>query len=248
MCIGLDECGRGGGFIWEWFSLFRGEKRGNFGDGGAEGVMPGASFFEFGFEFSFEFLADVGATRPFPEFVFERFFIPGGEESEAFFFNGDAAGVKVAAAEGNDVGGDLAEVAEVGFGLIVSGGEGVGGGGEAEGEPLNEFVGETGGGAGGGGFGIGEVFGGEGEGVLAILPKAEAVLGPLVEVLFGNGDASEVGSDMGLDFGERIEPGKDAVVALGVLEAAVELFTDGFGEVSDFAVHNFDYLVFGMEA
>lgn len=201
--------------------------------------MPRTPFFEFFFEFVFELLPDIGALRPFPEFVFQGLFVPGGLESQALLFDGDTAGVKVPAPQGNDVGGDVAEVAEVGFGFIVRRGEGVGGGGEAKSDPLNEFVGEAGGGAGVGGFGGGEVFGGKGKGVLSILPEAEAVLGILIEVLFGNGHTVEFGSHLGLNLGQRIEPRQDAVVAFGVVEAAVELFADGFGEMSDFAVHKF---------
>ena len=63
-----------------------------------------------------------------------------------------------------------------------------------------------------------------------------------MEVLFGDGAAGEVGGEDALDFGEGVEPGEEARVRLGVVEAAVELLAEVAGEGSDFAVHSLIFL------
>lgn len=232
----LNEGSGGRGFVEGGFEFnFFGQVGSGCRDGGNEGFTPGTGLFEFGFEF----FTDVRAFGPFPELVLAGFVGLGGLESEALLFDGDAAGIEVAAAERDDIGGDVAELAEVSFGFIVGGSEIVSGGGEVKGDPVNEFVGEIGGGAGFGGRSIDEGFCGEGGSVLTEFPTAEAVSGPFMQVLLGDGAPGEVGSDKGTNFGQGIEPGEDTVVALAIIEAAVELFTDRFGEMGDFAIHSF---------
>jgi hypothetical protein len=124
--------------------------------GGGKGFVEGRVF---------ELLADIAALGPFPEFVFPGFGGLGGQESEAAFFNGDAAGAEVATAESDDIGGDVAEVVEVGFGF-VAGGEVVSGGGEVECDPVDEFVSVGGGDAGFGRRGVDEVLGSEADACL----------------------------------------------------------------------------------
>ncbi len=131
----------------------------------------------------------------------------------------------------------MAEETEISFRFVFGRGQGLGGGGEVESDPLDEFVGEAGGGTEVRGGARGEISGGEGESVLAQFPLAEAVPGPFVQVLFGDGTAGEIRGDEGLDFGQGIEPGEDVVVALALVEAAVELFAKGLREVGDFSVH-----------
>ncbi len=238
----------------EGFVGFRGGSRlrrrevgSEFRDHFQQGVSPDGAFEEFVFEFG----ADIGLPGPFPEFLFALFLGIFEKEGEALLFDGDAAGVEVAAAQGDDVGGQLAEPAEVSVRVLEVGGESMGGGGEAEGEPLDEFIGEVGAGSGHrigrGGFGLWTGFtlrfglrfeeGSEVEGVLAHLPGAEAELGPFMEVLPGDELAGEVVGEDGLDFGEGVEPGEESFAGFAVVEAAVELVADGFGEAGNFAVH-----------
>jgi hypothetical protein len=230
--------GGGQGFIGfvEGGGVLR-EEGGNFGDGGAEVIIPELRLIAFNAKFG----ADVGAFGPFPEFGFVLFAGFGLEHAEAPLFEFEAASAEVAAAEGDDVSGEMAEAAEVGFGVIVfDRGEGMGGGSEADGEPLDEFIGEVMAGR----LrreGVGGVEGGEGESVLAHLPVAEAMLGPFVEVLFRDGFGTELRAEEGLDLGEGIEPGAEVVLGFAFVEAAVELVADGLGEASDFAVHNFSF-------
>jgi hypothetical protein len=100
------------------------------GDMFAEHVMPHPGLESLGEEFG----ADVGAFGPFPTLGFGALFGLGLEDVEAALFEVDAAGIEVAAAEGNDVGGEGAEPTEVSVGVMVVGREGVGGGGEAQAE------------------------------------------------------------------------------------------------------------------
>ena len=75
------------------------------------------------------------------------------------------------------------------------------------------------------------------EGVLAEFPVAKAVLGPVMEVLFGDGFGVEVFDEDGLDFGEGVKPGKDGLVGFGVVEAAVDLVAERVREACDFSEH-----------
>jgi hypothetical protein len=136
------------------------------------------------------------------------------------------------------------EAAEFGFGVVLSWGQGISGGGIAKEEPVDKLVEGLDGGRElrAGAFGIG-VFGegvSEFEGVLAELPVAEAVLGPVVEVLFGDGFGLEVFGEDGLDFGEGVEPREDGLVGFGIVETAVDLVAEGAREASDFSEHRFD--------
>jgi hypothetical protein len=166
----------------------------------------------------------------------------GFEEGKAFLVQGKAARVEVAAAEGDNIAGQAVETAEFGVGVIGGLGEGVSGGGEAEEEPVEDMVEDLGvvGRLGVSGIGIG-IFGervDEFEDFLVEFPVAEAVLGPVVEVLFGDGFSVQVLGEDGLDFGEGIEPGEDGMVRLGVVEAAVDLVAERAWEASDFTEHS----------
>ncbi len=97
----------------------------------------------------------------------------------------------------------------------------------------------------GGGAGILGEGVGEFEGVLAEFPVAEAVLGPVVEVLLGDGFGVEVFGEQGLDFGEGVEPGEDGLMRFGVVEAAIDLVAERAREASDFSEHRF-FLVFWL--
>ena len=117
------------------------EPGGGFGHGGEEHFAPAFGPGVFAGEFGAFFLAG--------------FLLSGEEAGIASFFEGNAAGVEVAAAEGDNVGGEEAEAAEGGVGVGgVSGDEVLGGGSEVEIEPLDEGLGErkeSGGGLVGGG-------------------------------------------------------------------------------------------------
>ncbi len=89
----------------------------------------------------------------------------------------------------------------------------------------------------GGGAGILGEGVGDFEGVLAEFPGAEAVLGPVVEVLFGDGLGVEVFGEDGLDFGEGVEPVEDGLVRLSVVEAAIDLVAERTWQASDFTQH-----------
>ncbi len=118
------------------------QPRCDLGDGGAERIFPLKAFVEL----VLEALADVVALSPFPEFLLARFLVLFGEEVEVLFLEGEAAGIEVAASESDDIGSDLAEATEVGLGFVFGRGEGVGGGGETEGDPLDELGRKVGGG------------------------------------------------------------------------------------------------------
>jgi len=97
--------------------------------------------------------ADVGSLCPFPEQFFEGLLVFGffeGEaalfeidaalfEIDAALFEIDAAGDEVAAAQGDDIGKELADLAEFGFGIVGESG-GLSGSGEAERDPLDETI------------------------------------------------------------------------------------------------------------
>jgi hypothetical protein len=74
-----------------------------------------------------------------PEEFFEGLLVFGLFQGEALLFEVNAAGDEVAAAESDDIGEELADLAQFGFGIV---GEGrvVSGGGEAERNPMDEVV------------------------------------------------------------------------------------------------------------
>src|ERR1051325_1105293 len=87
---------------------------------------------------------------------------------------------------------------------------------------------------------------GEVESVLADLPIVEAAAFPFGQVLRTDGAGFEFLFKGGLDFGEGIEPMTDGFGPFVVLNAAVELLTDGMREASDFAGASFQMLfIFG---
>jgi hypothetical protein len=165
---------------------------------------------------------------------FEFVLMFGAEESEALFFEGDAAGDEFAAAKGDDVGEEGADVAEFGLGVFGEVG-GFGDGGEAKREPLDEVLDarESGGGL------VGRILGGEAggefKGGVLDLRFAEGAFAVLGEVAAVDGFAVEVSVDDGLDFGEGVEPQEDGVWFLGVVEALIELIADLARETGEFA-------------
>jgi hypothetical protein len=150
-------------------------------------------------------------------------------QGEALLVEGEAAGVEPGTVQGDEVGGEAVETAEFGFGFFGLG-QRIGGGGEAEEEPMEEVVEDLemgwrlrGGGIGAGVFGDGER---ELEGVLVEFPVPEAVPGPVVEVLFGDDFGVEVFGEDGVDLRESVEPVKDGLVGFGVVEAAIDLVAE----------------------
>ena len=61
---------------------------------------------------------DVGAFGPFPEELFEFGLGFGLLKGEALLFDGEAAGHEVPTAEGDDVGEEVADFAQVGLGVF----------------------------------------------------------------------------------------------------------------------------------
>jgi hypothetical protein len=53
--------------------------------------------------------------------------------------------------------------------------------------------------------------------------------------LFGEGLASEVSGEDGLDLGEGIEPFEDGAAGHAILKAAVQLVAESVGKAGDFA-------------
>ncbi len=92
-----------------------------------------------------EFGIDVGAFGPIPEDFFEIGIGMFFHEGEAFLFEEDALGMEITAAESDDGFAEFVEVAELGFGVFVGWGHGVGEGSEANGNPISEAFGHGGG-------------------------------------------------------------------------------------------------------
>ena len=140
------------------------EEFGNGGQAGAGGFLGG------------EFLADFGALGPLPELLFFADLGVGFIQGEPLAFEIEALGEEFGAADTRDIGAELAQAAPVGIGIVLESGEGVGGGGVLEDEPMLKLV--------GGELGervlAGGVFHGmeKIEGVLADLPIAEAAVAP----------------------------------------------------------------------
>ena len=63
------------------------------------------------------------------------------------------------------------------------------------------------------------------------------MLGPLVEVLFGDGPGLEVFGEDGLHFGEGIKPVEDGFMWFGVVQAMVDLVAQRVREASYFSKH-----------
>ena len=84
---------------------------------------------------------DIGAFGPFPEEGFKGFFVFRLLQGQALLLEMNAAGNEVATAEGDDVGEELADLAQLGF-LVVGNGGGVSGGSEAERNPVDEMIDE----------------------------------------------------------------------------------------------------------
>jgi hypothetical protein len=188
-----------------------------------------------------EFGLDVRAFGPLPKELFEVLLVPGLGGGEALFFEADAPGDELAAAEGDDVGKERADIVELSAGVSVVRG-GLGGGGQAEGDPLDKVV--------EGGrwrelrLGALVELGGESDSGAADLPIVEgAELAVFGEVGFIDGSTVELGFEEGVDFGEGIDPFEDGAGFFGVLQAEVELFADRVGETSDFAGHSLGFTI-----
>jgi hypothetical protein len=179
---------------------------------------------------------DVGAFGPFPKELFEFLLGFGVEMVQTLLIDGNTAREEFAAAEGDNVGEQSADFAELGLG-VVGRRPGLSGGGEAKGNPVDKAVNDL---CGrdvvewGGIFGsLGKEFGGG----LADSPLAEAAFSIFGEVPRVNGLAFEGLLEERLDFGQGIEPGEDSVFGLAVVESAVKLVANIAGEAGDFAGH-----------
>jgi hypothetical protein len=163
---------------------------------------------------------------------------------ELKFFGGPALVVnvlaffgEVAAAQAGELAGQLEEGGELGGVVGRAGGELLKGAAQGDGERGGEDGGE------------GVVLAGDlleaggfladgaepGAGLLVAEPVGIAALFPVAEVGFVDGAAAEVGGEDGLDFGEGVEPGDEGRGRLAVVEAGVELVTEGLREAGDFA-------------
>ncbi len=177
---------------------------------------------------------DIGPFGPFPEELFEFLLGFVAEEFEAGFFELETAGKQVTAAEGNDGGDEVAELAEFGSGVFGRGGV-VGGGGEAEFDPVDEVFDQ--------GQGLGEVgvigrgVGEEFKGLLAEFKFGEGAFAELVEVFLGDRGAGEMFLEDGLDFGAGVEPGEEWSSGFVVGQALDELGPEVGWETGDFAEH-----------
>jgi hypothetical protein len=186
-----------------------------------------------GAKFSF----DVGTVGPLPKEFFERLLGFGLLAVEALLFEVNAAGKEFAAAEGDNIGEESADIAEVGL-VLVGHGRVLGGGGVALGNPVHEVLDDWAGGELLERGRIGEGVGDELESGLSGLPLAEAILFVLREIGRGDGLALEELLEAGLDLGKGIEPGEDDVFGLAIGEALVDLLAESDWETRDFAEHS----------
>jgi hypothetical protein len=186
---------------------------------------------------------DVGAFGPFPEEGFEGIAAFGLFEGEALLFEVDALGAEVAATQRKDVGEELAYLAEFGFGVFGDGGV-MGGGGETQGNPMDELADNRF----SGDLLLGwrrEVslgFGRELERGLADFPFSKGVPAVFGEVLFADGFVVETVFEDGLEFGERVEPREQGPGRFGVSEPEVEMLAKREGETGEFAGHRRDWV------
>ena len=74
------------------------------------------------------------------------------------------------------------------------------------------------------------------KGLLAKEPITEAMLFPFGEVLFIDGAGVEFGREESFDLGKLVEPRENGFALFVVLDAAVELVTDGVREAADFSI------------
>lgn len=82
---------------------------------------------------------NVGALGPLPELGFEVLVFFSAEQSETLLFDADATGNKFAAAEGDDVVEEVADIAEFVFGVLIEGG-GLSDGRETDRDPVNKML------------------------------------------------------------------------------------------------------------
>jgi hypothetical protein len=183
-----------------------------------DGIAAGLFRVPIGIEFSL----DVGSFGPFPEAFFEFGLGVGLIEGKPLLFEGKAAGDEVAATEGDNIGEERADVAQVRSGVFGDR-SGLGGGGEAGGDPVDEVVHEWGDWVWVGCRSISGFIGGKFEGRFTELPAAESEFAVVGEVLLADRLAGEVSCEDGLDFGEGVEPGEQGVTEFAVAEALVEL-------------------------
>jgi hypothetical protein len=156
--------------------------------------------------FRVQFFGDVGPFGPGPEFVISQLAGLFGFEMEAVAFEGKALGLKIVATQTIDIGIELMEDVEAGFGVGFIGQEGAGGGGDVDGGPPGDFVIEA----------IGENVVAEGgligetvddaEGILAEAPVVVTAVLPFSEIGGGDGPAAEMFAKDLLNLGEVIQP------------------------------------------
>ena len=79
--------------------------------------------------------------------------------------------------------------------------------------------------------------GGKLEGFLTRFPIEESEALIFSEVLLADRDAVELGLEEGFGLGERIDPGENYFERLASLQALIEFFLDGAGELDDFSIH-----------
>jgi len=156
-------------------------------------------------------------------------------KGEPFAVKGEAFGKEIAVAKARNLGAELTEAKPSAFGIPFVGDQGLGGGGQMNGNPVGEFGGER----------TGEIFVTEGvlvsevlykcEGPLLLLPLAEAAFFPFGEIDGVDGVAFKVGFENGLGFRQRVEPGKEGFGLVAILEALVELFANEVRQTGDFS-------------
>ena len=89
-------------------------------------------------------------------------------------------------------------------------------------------------------------FAGLGEELLAGEPLLEAAVAPTGEIHFADGLTAELSVQDGPDFRKGIEPIEDFRSGTGIVEAVVDLLTDGVRQQGDFTVSNHNFGFFGV--
>src|SRR5258706_13403934 len=92
-----------------------------------------------GITMGIEFLLNVGAFGPFPEKLFKLNLGAGFFEGEAFVFDSEAFGIKIAAAQSGEITAKITETAEFDFRVAVWSRHGAGDGGETDLQAADEF-------------------------------------------------------------------------------------------------------------